>query len=187
VFLFQAVVLLLCFPIPRRTKFGIVGAILVLGLAGFTVRYLGYFKRGAPSAVARTDYWKAAWITFTQHPLIGSGPGTFSVAYKKIKPPDAEMALLTHNDYLQQASDSGIPGFLSFGAVYAAIITLRYRKSPSITSDPLFVLWLGLVAWAAQALTEFGLYIPALAWPAFLMMGWLLGTPPPTDSHRQAS
>ena len=36
---------------------------------------------------------------------------------------------------------------------------------------------LGLLAWVLQGVVEFGLYIPALAWPAWLMLGWLLALP----------
>ena len=36
---------------------------------------------------------------------------------------------------------------------------------------------LGLLAWLLQGFVEFGLYIPALAWPAWLMLGWLLALP----------
>jgi hypothetical protein len=35
--------------------------------------------------------------------------------------------------------------------------------------------WLGVLGWALQGVIEFGLYIPALAWPAFAFLGWLLG------------
>jgi hypothetical protein len=35
--------------------------------------------------------------------------------------------------------------------------------------------WLGLVGWALQSFIEFGLYIPAVAWVAFGLLGWLLG------------
>ena len=36
---------------------------------------------------------------------------------------------------------------------------------------------LGMLAWVLQGVVEFGLYIPALAWPAWLMLGWLLALP----------
>jgi len=38
-----------------------------------------------------------------------------------------------------------------------------------------FGVWVGVLGWALQGLVEFGLYIPALAWPAFALLGWLLG------------
>jgi len=31
----------------------------------------------------------------------------------------------------------------------------------------------GLLGWAALEFVEFGLYIPALAWTAFFVFGWL--------------
>jgi hypothetical protein len=32
-----------------------------------------------------------------------------------------------------------------------------------------------LLGWSGQGLVEFGLYVPALAWPAFTLFGWLWG------------
>lgn len=84
------------------------------------------------------------------------------------------MAKLAHNDYLEQASDSGIPGGLAFViAIWGMIILLRPSER---TSHLEAALWLGLLGWALQAFIEFGLYIPALAWPAFFFFGTLWGT-----------
>jgi hypothetical protein len=44
--------------------------------------------------------------------------------------------------------------------------------------------WLGVLGWSLQSLVEFGLYIPALAWPAFTFLGWLLGLRKPFDKLR---
>jgi len=38
-----------------------------------------------------------------------------------------------------------------------------------------FAVWLGMAGLAAQEFVEFSLYIPALAWPFFLFVGWLWG------------
>ena len=128
--------------------------------------------------VARFDYWRAAVATAKASPVFGTGPGTFSLAYQRIKPPEAEMSRLVHNDYLQQASDSGLPGFLAYGAfVIGGLVFTRFRAWPA--EDPLrLAAWLGLLGWALHSTFEFGLYIPALGWPAFGMMGWLLGLVP---------
>ena len=83
------------------------------------------------------------------------------------------MARLVHNDYLEQASDSGVIGFLLFSALIVGSLKFLYRKSHSQLA--LFFGWLGLLGWALQGFVEFGLYIPALAWPAFLFLGWLSG------------
>jgi hypothetical protein len=51
-----------------------------------------------------------------------------------------------------------------------------YFRGAATTDRLRFSVWLGLMGWALQGLLEFGLYIPALAWPAFAFLGWLLGT-----------
>jgi O-antigen ligase len=122
------------------------------------------------------DYWQAAWTTAKANPLLGTGPGTFAEPYGRIKKPESEMARLCHNDYLEQATDSGFPAAMIFTAfiVGAMIYTgKRHYRSPDTFE---FALWLGLAALAAQSLVEFGLYIPALAWPFFLGLGHLTFT-----------
>jgi O-antigen ligase len=174
----------LIMPYPRRTKLILLGAILALGLAGFFVRYAPYFKRGATSVSARFDYWRAALLIIRSHPVLGTGPGTFSVPYKQLKDPTSEMARLVHNDYLEQACDSGIPGFLLFSGFVGASLINLYRKRFFNTDSLRFSIWLGLLGSATQGFVEFGLYIPALAWPVFTFYGWLLAVD--EDRNRQS-
>lgn len=159
---------------PTRRKLIVLGVVGLLGIAAFFVRYSGYFQKGATSVEARLDYWEAALRTATRNPVVGTGPGTFQIPYRQIKAPESEMARLTHNDYLQQASDSGWLGGLSFlGGLGAAGVAL-YRKLRTSSS---WIHWSAFVGWMAlslQAFSEFPLYISALAWPAFLILGWLL-------------
>ena len=98
----------LYFPLSRKLKLGLASVAMVLGLTGFAVKYADYFDRGATSVGARFGYWGAAVQSATEKPLLGTGPGTFQLAYKRHRTPDAEPTRLTHNDYLQQASDSGV-------------------------------------------------------------------------------
>ena len=162
-------------PVPKKLKLGLAGAAMVLGLAGFAVKYADYFDRGATSVGARFGYWGAAVQSATEKPLLGTGPGTFQLAYKRHRTPGAEPTRLTHNDYLQQASDSGWPGFALYAAFIGGAAWVLARRR---LDDPLLIaVRLGLLAWALQGFVEFGLYIPALAWPAWLMLGWLLASP----------
>jgi O-antigen ligase len=178
-------------PVPSKLKLGLAGTAMVLGLAGFAVKYADYFDRGATSVGARFGYWHAAAQTAMEEPLLGTGPGTFQLAYKRHreamkkkedargtsigKRPGAEPTRLTHNDYLQQASDSGWPGFALYAAFFGGATWVLARRR---LDDPLLIaMRLGLLAWGLQGLVEFGLYIPALAWPAWLMLGWLLASP----------
>jgi O-antigen ligase len=87
------------------------------------------------------------------------------------------MARLVHNDYLEQFSDSGIAG----GVFYAAWIILSLatiRRRVWWSSDPMtFALFAGLLGWFVQGLGEFSLYVPALAWTAFTLLGVLQNEP----------
>lgn len=169
-------VALLNLDFPMRWKAAVICVVVVGGLAGFGLKYASFFRKGATSVSARFDYWQAAVATTRANPVFGTGPGTFAIPYQRIKRPESEMSRLVHNDYLQQASDSGVIGFAAYLALVLGWVgwtRAQLRRSP----DPLrFSVWLGLLGWLLQGLMEFGLYIPALAWTAFALMGWLLGT-----------
>jgi O-antigen ligase len=150
----------------------------VCGVTGFFVKYASFFERGATSVVARFDYWRAALQTTAANPVFGTGPGTFGVAYLAIKNPESEMSRLAHNDYLQQASDSGVLGCLSFAGLVLCVLLRGYTRPTDPDRAVRFLVWLGFLGWALQSTMEFGLYIPALAWPALSMAGWLLRTQP---------
>jgi hypothetical protein len=160
-------------PFSRRFKGVFIVAVCCAGLGSFAVKFAPYFRKGATSVSARLNYWKAAALTFQDHPLLGTGPGTFARAYAKIKPPGAEMAQLVHNDYLEQASDSGVLGFVSYAGFWWGSIVWLSRKARVKSAGLEFAVWLGLLGWCFQSFSEFGLYVPALAWPAFTMVGWL--------------
>ncbi|MGA2855052.1 MAG: O-antigen ligase family protein, partial [Verrucomicrobiota bacterium] len=162
---------------PARLKFTALAIVTILGLGIFAVRFHNYFAAGATSAGARLDYWRAAVQTAAKNPLAGTGPGTFQRPYERIKAPDAEMARLAHNDYLEQFSDSGIPGGVFYSAWIAlALISIGRRIWKSENhADKLsalrFAIFAGLLGWFVQGAGEFSLYIPALAWTAFTLLG----------------
>jgi putative inorganic carbon (HCO3(-)) transporter len=172
--LLTGILALLHLPFQRRFKMIVVGLVFVVGLAGFFWRHAGFFERGATSVSARFDYWRAALQTAAVRPVFGTGPGTFAVAYQKIKRPESEMARLTHNDYLQQASDSGIAGFAAYLLFVLGALFHGYPRNGCAQQSLEFSTWLGVLGLALQSVMEFGLYIPALSWTAFGLMGWLL-------------
>jgi O-antigen ligase len=176
--LLLGLVALLRLRIGRTVRLVLIGCVLVAGLAGFLYKHIGFFQKGATSVSARFDYWEAAAKTAGARPFFGTGPGTFAIPYAQLKRPESEMARLVHNDYLEQASDSGIPGFLLYSIFIAGALIWTGRRCFPLgeANDWLaFSIWLGILGWALQGLVEFGLYLPALAWPAFAFLGWLLG------------
>ena len=158
---------------PGFSRFRIVTVLAATLLGGgfFAFRFAGYFQKGATSVGARFDYWSSGLKTWAQRPVFGAGPATFATTYRAQKRPESEMALLAHNDYLEQGSDSGTVGFLAYLLLFPYSIIRLYRYS--CQSGVLFSIWLGLLGWTLQGAVEFGLYIPALSWTAFFFLGWL--------------
>jgi hypothetical protein len=167
---------LLRFGWPRRLKVAVVAYVVVGGLALFVWRFENYLTGGAKSLGARFDYWQVASQVFVRNPVFGSGPGTFQRPYADLKSPESEMARLVHNDYLEQFSDSGLVGGLSYLAwIFLALIAsgrVAWQSGDVVAQAG----WLGLAGWFAQGIGEFGLYVPALAWSAFTLLGTLLGS-----------
>jgi O-antigen ligase len=87
------------------------------------------------------------------------------------------MARLAHNDYLEQFSDSGIPGGIFYSAWIALALISIGRKiwKPEIHAGGppalQFAIFIGLLGWFVQGVGEFSLYIPAPAWTAFTLLG----------------
>ena len=160
---------------PRKHKLSSVAAVLVFGLGIFGVRFHHYFAAGATSVGARFDYWRAAGQITVANPILGTGPGTFQRPYAQIKKPESEMARLTHNDYLEQFSDSGFPGGITY-AVWVFLVLATLGKKIWRNKDPfIFAIFTGMIGWFAQGFGEFSLYIPALAWTTFTLLGCLVG------------
>jgi O-antigen ligase len=162
-----------------RLKWIALAVVMILGFGIFVVRFHNYFAAGATSTGARFDYWRAAAQITLKHPLFGTGPGTFQRPYAQIKSPEAEMARLTHNDYLEQFSDSGILGGIIYTAwIITCVATVgRPTWKAGTGSSVAFAIFAGLLAWFAQGFGEFELYIPALAWVAFVFLGYLISNP----------
>jgi hypothetical protein len=167
--LLLSLVVLLQLKFSPVLKRGLIIALVVLGLGGFVVKYANFFEKGATSVVARFDYWRAALQITKENPVLGTGPGTFFIPYQKIKTPESEITRLCHNDYLEQATDSGLVGFLSFTTFIFGSLVICRPKGDFFA----FSVWLGLIGVCLHSLVEFNFYIPAVAWPTFLFLGWL--------------
>ncbi len=172
---------------PRRLKWIALLLLVVFGLTAFGIRFHNYFAAGATSIGARFDYWHAAAQTTATHPVFGTGPGTFQHPYAEIKTPEAEMARLAHNDYLEQFSDSGLIGGLAYTAWIAFLFITLGRRLWKSASGWTFAIFLGCLGWFVQGLSEFSLYVPALAWTTFLLAGSLLNGASSGNSNRHCA
>jgi hypothetical protein len=148
--------------------------VLILGVAGFGLRYAASVNKQKVSVSTRFTYWKAALQIAAKHPVLGTGPGTFQVLYSQIKRPEDDFAQLCHNDYLEQACDSGLPGFFVYAAMIAGYLFYAYRYYPKSIQgfSSYFGVWLGMLGLCFHSAVEYHLYSPALAWPMFFLLGF---------------
>jgi len=141
---------------------------------------------------------RGAWHIFLDHPLAGTGLGTFQIAY----PPyetlyDAKVVNHAHNDYLQTLAETGALGGLCC-AWFLGVLLLKsfslFRQSDF--SFPGALQLSGIVACAGflvHALVDFNFHIPSNLW-LFFLMAHLATTQiqqspsiPPNRRHRHSS
>jgi O-antigen ligase len=128
------------------------------------------------SGQSRWGIWQDTLQLIRQHPWLGSGLGTFAIAY-----PSVQTALLSwfvdhaHNDYLQLASEVGLPmALLFFGAVFSLLArsNRRFRMGESRFDRAIALGCFGaIVAILLHSLTDFNLYIRANALVFAVVLG----------------
>jgi O-antigen ligase len=101
-----------------------VGSVLVVAASMAAVSRLG----------DRAHYWRAAWRAFEQHPVVGSGAGTFDVQWFRYR--DLERTVRdAHNLYLGTASELGLVGLaLLVTALVLPIVSARRTRDPLLTA-----------------------------------------------------
>ena len=96
----------------RRSKAGLIG-VLALGLAAMVgmVWFRGLHHWNISSFSGRVGLWNHAFQLFLQHPLFGSGLGTFGEAYQQAGfPLDSGASKFAHNVLLQLLVETGLVG-----------------------------------------------------------------------------
>ena len=132
---------------------------------------------------SRLSIWKDSLRLVGAHPLLGSGLGTFPVAFTPVQSTFlGKFVNHAHNDYLELASDLGIPTAL---LLFLSIVWLLIRLAKKIVSveagfeRTVALGCLGSVtAILLHSLTDFNLYIPANALLFSLILGLAAATLP---------
>ena len=117
---------------------------------------------------SRLSMWRDALPLIKRHPWLGTGLGTFPIAYTS-----GQTAFLgqfvnhAHNDYLELAADLGIPAALILFASILFILARAIRSFLSGERDFDRIVALGcvgsIVAILLHSFADFNLYIPANA------------------------
>jgi len=114
------------------------------------------------------------------YPWFGTGGGTFYNAYPRYRGADILPYYdHVHNDYMQLATETGVPGLVLAGGVvllsfFAAVLALSRRRDP-LARGVAFGVVMGITALAIHSTVDFNLQIPANAFifSVLLALGWL--------------
>jgi len=126
---------------------------------------------------SRFVIWQPAWRLFLQHPWTGIGLGTYFMAIPPfLNPQDHSANFYVHNDYLQIALETGLPGLLLMLSVFVVVLVLfiqalqRTTRGDGIRTEFL-ALFAALFAFALHSGFTFNFYIM----PSMMLAGMLLG------------
>jgi O-antigen ligase len=121
-----------------------------------------------PSLLSRVTGWQWTVKIITDHPLVGTGLGTFAEAWSRYYPPGtAGVWHEAHNDYLQLLSETGAAGFVIFLAA-TGMFAWRYLLAGVLgrkRGDPYAIhgVAIGLISAALHSVVDFPLQITACA------------------------
>ncbi|MBI3448714.1 MAG: O-antigen ligase family protein [Acidobacteria bacterium] len=120
---------------------------LILALAGgfllwigpeHVLERVGTLKRGQsdPSIGGRMEAWTHAMRLIADHPVVGTGLGTFAFSFLRYAPPGGSWWDVAHNEYIELVCDTGVPGAvlaLLGGGAWLFIVWRPglFRDSPS--------------------------------------------------------
>jgi hypothetical protein len=160
-------------PLPRRFKVAVVAAGCLLGVGGFVWRFAAYFEGGAASAGATTIGKRrrtASAIPCWAPVRVRSLPVTARFKPPRLSRPCWRIMITCSRP---PTPDSRRTAILTF--VAGSLAVLRQARAGGCSA-------VCPVAWAAGLGTpggvEFGLYVPAVGWGAFWLLGYLWGTAP---------
>jgi O-antigen ligase len=143
-----------------------IGVIAWIGAASVVERFHGSSQEYAAGERTRMSIWRGTVRLIGEHPWFGAGFGTFPIAYTVVQTTFLDQFVNhAHNDYLELASDLGIPTALGLTASLGWILmrSARAFRDTDRTLDKFVALGCvgSIVAILLHSLVDFNLYIPA--------------------------
>jgi O-antigen ligase len=173
--------------LSRRTRI-VAGAMFFLGVITIVVwmgsdpvitRFETLGHEYSQTGQNRISIWRDTLKLIHQHPLFGTGLGTFAVAYTSVQTTFLNLLVdHAHCDYLEVVSELGLPGgILVFGSIIWILgRTVRhYWKAEARFDTTVHLGCIGsIIAILVHSLADFNLYIPAnaLVFTAILALAW---------------
>jgi O-antigen ligase len=141
---------------------------------------------------SRATYWRVAWEEWKEHPLTGTGAGTFSYTWLENRPGFGGLKQV-HNVFLEQGTETGVVAFLALTG-FAVILTGYAGWAALRATGERRVLLAGLtgavVVYLVSSALEWHWYIPASTIYFFVMAGVTVrlaarAEPTPPDGIRE--
>ena len=158
---------------------GVLGLVVWIGSDPVMSRFETLGQEYNLSGQSRVSIWHDTLGLIRQHPFLGTGLGSFFVAYTSVQ--TAFLNLLVehaHCDYLEVATELGLPGaILVFGSIFWVLVRTvrRYGKLEERFDKAVSLACIGSIgAILVHSLADFNLYIPAnaLVFTMILAMAW---------------
>jgi O-antigen ligase len=124
-------------------------------------------KDQTPSLYGRTIIWGDIFKMIGDHPLLGTGPGTFATVFTQYQPPGlATYFNMAHNDYLHFISETGL--LLAVLIIWMGIALYRkgfekLRNPSRLVRATTLGAMTGITAILIHSIVDFNLHIPANA------------------------
>lgn len=153
---------------------GLALSVLVAADGVVLLRYLDLFDRGDSNRIA---LFELAIKQIEARPWTGWGLGSFPTLYSIFQPPTVPLVFdKTHNIYLENASDLGIPAalLLTLAVIALAIRCLRGLRERSRDLPYPAIAVGATILIGLQSLVDFGIQMPAVAvtFSTLLGVGW---------------
>jgi tetratricopeptide (TPR) repeat protein len=137
---------------------------------------------------SRWNWWQEAWKSWKEHPVAGTGAGSFDVTHRKLRV-DGTYATEPHNLPLQFLSETGIIGFvlflgIAFAGAAALVETLRRLEGEDRLAAAALVV--GLFAYVVHGVVDFDWDFVAVTAPAVAVLGLLLAVGRPARLRLRA-
>ena len=121
------------------------------------------------SFIVRKDLAMGAVDIIKHHPWLGTGPGTFNIAYRMYQQ-GAIYSKYAHNNYLEMASEIGIPGLVTYLVFIMGILWL-FGSAWKRGSVPAGILFISIVLFILHSFVDFDYASAAVVWCLFLYAG----------------
>lgn len=131
------------------------------------------------SIQGRLNFWRSGINIFLDHPLLGTGPGTFGAVHAAYQRDVRFYAKDAHNLYIQTGAEMGVLGLGALAMLLASVAALWLRvlqQARGTEAYPLMVgIGLGLAAFFFHSALDMDWMFPANPAMAFALIGALVG------------